>query len=138
MSHKPPVPCGTSTVNSRYIVPYVKGRDFLIAVGVGLAILAFLVCAFVLLSHQAAASGGVEGTITAKNFFPQQETQITVGREGVSSRQSAGEYSFQVRGPVENNRVYKVTVDPLVYNSHAAGDRFYFVRTRPPAETPAH
>lgn len=121
----------------RRVVPDVNCRDWLIAVSAGLAILGFVVYAFVALSRQSIASGGVEGVITAKDFAPQQETQITVGQGGVSSRQSAGEYSFQVRVPTEKDRVYKVTVDPVVYKSHAVGDRYYFVHRPGPSDKPA-
>ncbi len=71
--------------------------------------------------------------ILSKQFTPLRETQITVGRAGVSSRQSAGEYAFQCQVPGENGRIYKLVVDPLVYNSHATGDHFYFVLPPTPA-----
>ena len=118
----------TPNATSHRVVADTWRRDLLVALSAGLAVLAFVIYAFISLSRQSTASGGVEGTITAKNFVPQQETQITIGRAGVSSRRSAGEYSFQVRVAEDNNRIYKVTVDPLVYNAHAVGDRFYFVR----------
>ena len=118
---------------SRRFVSSTRRRDWLIALGAGSAILAFAFYSFIALSRQSTASGGLEGIITAKDFVPRQETQITVGREGVSSRQLAGEYSFQVRAGRDDARLYKVIVDPVVYNTRAVGDRYYFVPGRPPA-----
>ena len=115
------------TLDRRLPVAHGK-RDLFLALGVGACILALVVFAFMSLSRQSTASGGVEGVITAKNFLAQPETQITVGRDGVSSRRSAGEYSFEVRVPVEHDKVYRVTVDPVVYRSHEVGSRHYFVR----------
>ena len=111
-------------------LPSTHGRDRLIAVACGLAVLAFVLYAIYYFSRQADAAGGVEGTIIAKQFVPQPETQITFGKGGLSSRAIAGEYSFRVRVPQENGRVYRVTVDEAAYNSHQPGDRYYFLRPR--------
>lgn len=110
-------------------------RDLLIALGVGAAVLALVILAVVSLSRQSAAGGGVEGTIVAKHFVAEPETQITVGRGGVSSRWKAGEYFFEVRVSAEHDKLYQVTVDPVVYASHEVGGRYYFVRA--PATPPA-
>ena len=112
----------------RHLPAAHRKRDLLIALGAGGGILALVVFAFVSLSRQSFASGGVEGTIVAKHFLAGPETQITVGRGGVSSRRSAGEYSFEVRVPAEHDKTYHVTVDPVVYRSHDVGSRYYFVR----------
>ena len=118
----------TPTAASRRIVPDGRRRDLLIAVGAGLAVLAFVLYAIFALGRQANASGGVEGIIVAKEFVAQPETQVTVGRGGVSSHQTAGEYILRVRVPSEGNKVYRVYVDRAVYEVKREGERYYFVR----------
>jgi hypothetical protein len=121
---------------ARYALPSTRGRDTLIAVACGIAVLAFILYAIYYFSRQSDSTGGVDGTIISKQFVPQPETQITFGKGGLSSRAIAGEYSFRVRVPRENGRVYRVTVDEANYNSHQPGDTYYFLR--PPLATPAN
>lgn len=120
----------SSGPNSRRIVPDTRWRDRLIAVGVGLAVLGFVVFALFALGRQANAAGGVEGVIVAKEFIVQPETQVTVGRGGVTSREIAGEYVLRVRVPQEGGKVYRVSVDRVVYEAKRGGERYYFVRPR--------
>jgi hypothetical protein len=120
-------PSNPAGVASRAL-PSTRGRDTLIAVGAGMAVLAFVLYAIFYFSRQADSTGGVAGTIIAKTFVPQPETQITFGQGGLSSRAIAGEYSFRVRVARENGRVYRVTVDAGTYGSHQVGDTFYFIR----------
>jgi hypothetical protein len=109
-------------------LPSTRGRDAAIAVGAGLVVLAFILYAIFYFSRQADSTGGVNGTIIAKTFVPQPETQITFGQGGLSRRAIAGEYSFRVRVGRENGRVYRVTVDAATYKTHQVGDTFYFLR----------
>ena len=132
-------PSGTPppTAASRRVVPDTRLRDTLIAVGSGLAVLAFVVWAVVSLSGTAASSGGVEGVIVKKEFIAVPETQVTVGRGGVTSRQIAGEYVLAVRVPQENGKVYRVYVNAVDYQSHREGERYYFIRPPPVDATPS-
>ena len=113
---------------SRRVLPDTRRRDWLIALGAGAAVLGFIFFAFKDLSRQANASGLTEGVIIGKTFVPQPETQVSVGKGGLSSRRIAGEYSFQVRVPQENNRQYKVLVDPRIYERQQVGDHLLFKR----------
>ena len=113
---------------SHRVLPDTRRRDTLIAMLAGAAVLAFVLYAMTYLSRQANASAMVEGVIVGKAFVPRPETQVSVGRDGLSSRQLAGEYSFQVRVPQENDREYKVLVDPSIYYTRRVGDPLLFKR----------
>ena len=113
---------------NRRIVADTKWRDSLIAIGAGAVVLTFVLYAVFALGRQANSTGGVEGVIVGREFVARPETQITIGQGGVHSRHLAGDYVFRVRVPQEYDRVYRVSVDPVVYESHREGDRFYFVR----------
>ena len=115
---------------SRRVVPDTRLRDTAIAVGAGLAVLGFVLYAVFALGRQAGSTGGVEGIIISKEFVAQPETQVTVGKGGVSSRQIAGEYLLRVRVPSEQDKVYRVEVDPAVYEARREGERYYFIRPR--------
>ena len=118
----PPVPPPAS----RRIVPDTRGRDTLLAVGVGAPILGLIVYAVLSFSAQSSATGQAEGIILSKAFVAQPEERITVGRDGLNTRHIDGEYSFQVRVPRENDRVYKVLVNKTDYDTRREGERFLF------------
>ncbi len=107
-------------------MPDTRRRDTLIAVAAGAAVLVFIGYAVTYFSRQANASGMAEGVILSKTFVPQAETEITVGKGGLNSRQVAGEYSFQVRVSQENDHQYKVLVDPTIYETRQVGDHLLF------------
>ena len=111
---------------SRRVVPSTRGRDTLIAVGVGAAILGLILYAVLSFSAQSGATGQAEGIILSKGFIPQPEERITVGRDGLNTRHIDGEYSFQVRVPREGDRVYKVLVNNTDNETRREGDRFMF------------
>ena len=115
---------------SRRLAPDTRWRDTWLAVGVGLAVLGFVLYAVYALSNQAGTTGGATGMIVAKEFVSQPETQVTVGKGVVRAQQVAGEYILHVRVPEENNKVYRVYVDPVVYQACHEGERFYFIRPR--------
>ena len=113
---------------NRRVVPGTKWRDTLIALAAGAVVLGFVLYAVFSLGRQANSTGGVDGIIVGKDFVPRPETQITVGQGGVRRRRSAGDYILRVRVPSEHDRVYRVAVDPAVYDGHREGDHFYFLR----------
>ncbi len=118
----PPLPA------SRRIVADSHGRDLLIAVVAGAAILGVILYAVFDFSRQVSTSGRVEGIILRKHFEPQPETQITVGKDGLNTRHVDGEYSFDVRMPQENDKVYKVIVGKPDYETRQVGEPFSFYR----------
>ena len=109
-------------------MPSTQRRDTLIAVGAGLAVLAFVLYAIFYFSRQADSTGGVAGIILSKEFVPRPETQITFGQAGLSSHAIAGEYSFRVQVGGVKGRVFRVDVNAATYASHQVGDAFYFLR----------
>ena len=111
---------------ARRVVPGTRLRDTLLAVGVGAAILGLIVYAVLSFSAQSGDTGQAEGIIVSKAFAPQSEERITVGRDGLNTRHIDGEYSFQVRVPRENDKVYKVLVNKTDYETRREGDRFLF------------
>ena len=119
-----------TSLSSRRIVPNTRLRDTLLAVGAGLAVLGFVLYAVFALGKQAGSTGGVEGIIVAKELVSQPETQVTVGRGGVSSRQIAGEYILRVCVPSEHDKVYRVYVGRTIYDAQGVGERYYFIRPR--------
>lgn len=113
---------------SRRIVPDSRLRDALIAVAVGAAILGMVGYAVFSFSQQSSATGRVEGIIVSKHFTPQPETQISFGKAGLNTRRIDGEYSFDVRMPQEDGKVYKVIVGKPDYETRQVGERFSFYR----------
>lgn len=111
-------------------MPSSRGRDTLIAVVAGGAILGFVAWAVLSLSRTAASSGGVVGVIVRKDFVAAPETQVTVGRGGVSSREIAGDYILFVRVDQEHGKVYRVHVNATDYGVVREGQRYYFIRPR--------
>ena len=112
--------------SSHRVVPSARGRDTLVAVGVGAAIFGLIVYAVLSFSAQSGETGQAEGIILSKSFVPQPEERITVGRDGLSTRHIDGEYSFQVRVPREHDRVHKVLVNKTDYETRREGERFLF------------
>jgi hypothetical protein len=106
-----------------------RRRDTLIAVGIGLLVLAFFLFATTTITTRMSGKG-LTGTIISKTFTPQPETQITMGKQGLDSKRVAGQYTFEVRVPPDN-KIYTVWVDKTVYDSRKVGDSFYFLRPLP-------
>ena len=74
-----------------------------------------------------------EGVIFRKIFVPRSEEQITIGHDGLNRRRVAGQYSFRVRVPQENNVEYTVIVDPGLYDARKVGDHVLFKKAAPQA-----
>ena len=111
-------------------MPDTRWRDTLAAVAAGAVVLGFVLYAVFSLGRQANSTGGVQGVIVGKEFVSRPETQVTVGEGGVHSRRLAGDYVLRVKVPRENGKVYRVFVDPSVYNAQREGDPFYFNEPR--------
>lgn len=105
-------------------------RDVLLAIGLGLAVLAFLVWAFLSVgSRTASANRLTEGVITAKHFAPrpQPETELTIGGGELRRREISGDCTFTVRAR-DSGRDYQVPVDEATFAARQVGDRFVFLR----------
>ena len=113
---------------SRRVVPDTRWRDTLVAVAAGVVVLGFVLYAVFSLGRQANSTGWTPGVIVGKEFVARPESQITFGQSGVHSRLLAGDYYFQVKVPQENGKVYRVSVDPSVYERQREGEPFSFVK----------
>ena len=104
----------------------VRRGDLLLACGAGLVLLGLIFYAIVYLSRQSAGTGMADGIIVRKTFVPAPETQITFGQGGLDRREVPGEFTFDVRVPLEGNHEYKVPVDPATYAARREGDHILF------------
>lgn len=108
------------------VIPSTSRRDLLIGVGAGLAVLAFIL--FAVMNMGGSVTGNsITGTITAKEFTPAPEDQVTIGKGGVQTRHLDGEYLFKVKA---GEKTYNVWVDKRIYDSKRVGDPFVFPRPR--------
>lgn len=106
-----------------------KAKEWLVALALGMVLAGFLALAMTRIGRQAGGAAGnwLEGVIEEKNFVSQPpETQITIGRGGVTRQRVDGTCTFVVR--TADAKVYTVWVDPRVYRGKRVGDRFRFPR----------
>ncbi len=122
-----------SKPNPRVIVYGTPKRDFLIAVGAGLAVLIFVLAAIFWATHQqgAPSTNQLTGTIVAKHNSGEKVSEITYGTKGLSEREADSGYSFDIHVDAEN-RTYEVPVSKSLYDAKKAGDKQSFIR--PPSE----
>lgn len=110
------------------VVQSTNRREVVIAVLVGIVLVAFLGFGITRMGKQASGAS-LTGTITEKNFEPFPETRISIGSQGVDRQQVEGDYTFNVRVP--GGRDYTVWIDRTIYDAKKVGDEFRF--PRPPA-----
>jgi len=109
------------------IVPSTSKRDAVIAVLVGLAVLAFIGYG-VLHMAQPVPGNKLTGTVIEKVFTPEKERQISFdGRHIEGTKEIAGEYLLKVRVESEK-RTYEVPVEQPVYEAKQLGDSLTFLR----------
>ena len=109
------------------IVAGTSKRDALIAVLVGLVVLAFIGYG-ILHMAQPVRGNKLTGTVIEKVFTPQKERQITFnGRKIESTKEIAGEYVLKVRVESEK-RTYEVPVEQPLYETKNLGDSLTFLR----------
>ena len=114
-------------VNKRLVVPDNSRRETIIAIVLG--ILLFVGIIYGIMNMGTGVAGKtLTGKIVLKEFKPQPEEQITIGKSGVKMKSIDGEYSFEV--DVEG-RVYIVWVQKEIYEAKKIGEEFTFPR---PAE----
>lgn len=118
----------------KVLVVKASRRDWIIGIVAGVLILGFIVFGILSMSRQV-GNYGLTGVIVSKNFVPQPEEQITVGKGGLTEHKVDGTFTFEVQVAEEGNRIYTVWVDKSVYDSHQIGATFFFMRP-PPARSP--
>jgi hypothetical protein len=118
----------------RVVIPSTTARDALIAAIAGLLVLAFIVFGIVHFARLSAKAKGntLTGVIVERQFTPAPEQQITVGRKGLKSQRTEGEYLFKVRVDTEGGRIFEVPVEKALYDTKKIGDPLTFLR--PPSE----
>lgn len=112
------------TVSSRPIPRDTSKRDTIIAVVVGIGLVAFLVTA-ILITFEHVGSRGVHGVIVEKRFVVEPVTEISVGAGGLKKKDTPGEYSFIVRDTIKGT-VYTLSVSKEVFDRYSEGDEYFF------------
>lgn len=100
-----------------------NSRDAVIAVTAGIAVAGFMAFAFLNTSKQVTGRM-LTGEILAKHFSPQPETQITIGKQGVSKKRLAGDHTLEVK---TGDRTYTVFVEREIYDAKSVGDSIRFL-----------
>ncbi len=117
--------------SERPVIRETGRRDTLIAVAVGLILLAFV--GYGVMQMGSPVQGNkLSGAIVEKVFIPMKEKQVSfTGRRIEGVREVAGEFILKVRVPPDD-RIYEVPVEEPVYLSKKVGDTLTFLR--PPSE----
>ncbi|CEF48976.1 unnamed protein product [uncultured bacterium] len=102
-------------------------RDTLIAISVGVALVAFLAMALIY-SFEHAGGRGVHGILVQKIFVVHPQTEISVGAGGLNKKEIPGEFSFKVRDTIKGT-VYTLSVSKEVYDRYSEGDEYFFSAT---------
>ena len=118
---------GATPKPDRRVVKDTKARDLVVAVGVGLVVMGFVVFAILQMGGEV-ANKGAASIIVAKEFRPRAETQITVGTSGLQKERIEGSYVFKVRVPSADDREYFVWVEKKEFDTYDVGDAYYIVR----------
>ncbi|HEX4084637.1 MAG TPA: hypothetical protein VHY22_07000 [Chthoniobacteraceae bacterium] len=112
-----------------FVVKSTMGRDVTIGVIAGLALLGAVVWGIMGMGQGVTGHSVLAGKIVSKQFQPQQEEQLTVGRGGLDERNVDGTYTMVVRTP--DGHDYTVFVDKAAYQAHKDGDSFTFLPPPP-------
>jgi hypothetical protein len=111
----------------RVIVASTSKRDAIVAVLIGLVVLAFIGYG-ILHMAQPVSGNKLTGTVIEKVFTPQKEQQISFsGRRIEGTKEIAGEYVLKVRVESEK-RTYEVPVEQPLYEAKNLGDSLTFLR----------
>ena len=117
----------------RPLIPDTSQRDTIIAVLVGIAVLAFVAVGIVMLSREPSrpSANQLTGTIVAKHARGEREQEIRVGRKGLASEETDTGYSFEIHVE-KDGRSYDVPVSKQLFDTRKIGDQQSFIR--PPSE----
>ena len=118
---------------TRPVIPDTSRRDTIIAVLVGIAVLAFVAAGIFMLSREPGrpSTNQLTGTIVAKHARGERESEIRVGRKGLASQETDTGYSFEIQVE-KDGRTYEVPVAKQLFDSRKVGDQQSFIR--PPSE----
>jgi hypothetical protein len=110
------------------VIPNTTRRDTIIAIVIGILVLAGVGFGVVSMSKPHASENVLVGIVVEKQFTPQKEQQISFsGRKLEGTKEIEGEFVLKVRVEKEN-RIYDVPVEKWVYEGKQAGDKMEFVR----------
>jgi hypothetical protein len=124
----------TPLPDPRPVVRDTTKRDALIAVLIGILVLAFVGYGIMSMNQQSQTAAGntLTGEVVEKRSTTlPKEQQITYGRGGLKEKTVDGEYILVVR-VAEENRTFDVPVEKSVYETKRIGDQLTFLR--PPSE----
>lgn len=111
-------------MNPRTIKSKNSPRTIIVAVGIGVLLMGFVVYG-TFSGKSAFRDARMSGVVTAKEFTPQPERQITVGAAGgLKAKDKAGEYLLSVEVPKVGGKKFTVWVNKRIYDSHNVGDAF--------------
>ena len=120
-----------SAPQPRIIIPNTSRRDLVIAVAVGLLVLAFIAYGVIRMAAPEAGNK-LTGIVVGREFTPFKERQVSFnGRKIEGVQEIDGEYVLKVRVDAVH-RTYDVPVEKPVYESKKDGDTLTFLR--PPSE----
>lgn len=111
-------------VSSRQIPRDTSKRDTIIAVVVGIGLVAFLVSA-ILITFEHVGSRGVHGVIVEKRSVVEPVTEISVGAGGLKKEDIPGEFFFIVRDQIKGT-VFTLSVSKSVFDRYSEGDEYFF------------
>ena len=122
-------------MNPRTIKSKNSPRTILAAIGIGILLMGFVVYG-TFSGKSAFRDARMSGVVTAKDFTPQPERQITLGAEGtLQAKDKAGEYRLTVEVPKVGGKKFTVFVNKRDYDLLTVGDPFdvgpYLVPEKP-------
>lgn len=113
-------------MDSRVIRPKTPARLIVSSVLIALFVFGFIVFA-VWQSGRGITEARMRGTIMSKEFTPEPERQITLGREGnLSARDTDGKYTISVEVPQADGtkKTFTVWLNKTQYEAVKVGDSF--------------
>jgi hypothetical protein len=116
---------GTTLRKAPLVVKGTSMRDVVVAAVIGLALLAFVGWGILRMSHDVMPAPLLTGKILAKNFTPQPEEQMTVGKGGLDERDVDGIYTMEVK--TADGHVCTVYAEKPIYEGHKVGDELTFL-----------
>jgi hypothetical protein len=127
------VPQARPVVRRPIVVPESSKRDTIIAIACGLGVLLLVVFGmYVLHGEQGKPSTNqLTGVIVEKHDSGEKEKEISVGRKGLSSKETDSGFSFTVHVEGESHD-FEVPVNEGLYRTRKVGDKQTFIR--PPSE----
>jgi hypothetical protein len=128
-----PVQRPRPVVRRPIVVQESSKRDTIIAIACGLGVLLLVIVAMYMLHGEQGkpSTNQLTGVIVEKHDSGEKEKEISVGRKGLSSRETDSGFSFTVHVDGEPHD-YEVPVNEGQYRASKVGDKLKFIR--PPSE----